>query len=249
MNRRDAAGVVLLCGVVALASSISGAVLDFLRPSMRPWVGIAGAILASVGAVELWRSRGAVAHDHHAPPRLGWLVVVPIAVGLTVGAGSLGVYAVGRNATYATLPEIPSGFDLENYVRSASYGGQPIEITLVDLSVAASAPDTRALLRGHDLRLVGFLARDGGEVRLSRFVISCCAADAIAVQVVLDGGADLPADGTWVEVVASLAPDAADEPTGGGSTDLALPHLEIGSVRTIAEPRLPYELPVSRIGG
>jgi uncharacterized repeat protein (TIGR03943 family) len=249
VNRRDAAGIVTLCGVAALAASLSGAVLDFLRPTMRGWVGLAGGILVVIGIAELWQAhRDSEAHGHDSP-RVGWLVAVPIVVAVTVGSGSLGVYAVGRNATFANLPDAPTSYDLEQYVRSASFGGQPVELTLVDFVVAAATPENRAVLEGHDLRLIGFLARtDAEEVRLTRFVISCCAADGSAVQVVLDNGNDLPADGAWLEVTGTLAPTPDGSPSLAGDGETPLPHLDVGSFREIAEPDLPYEVPVARIG-
>jgi uncharacterized repeat protein (TIGR03943 family) len=249
VNRRDAAGIVTLCGVAALAASLSGAVLDFLRPNMRGWVGLAGAILIVIGLVELWQAQRETSPHGHGAPRVGWLIAVPIIVAVTVGSGSLGVYAVGRNATYANLPDAPTSYDLEQYVRSASFGGQPVELTLVDFVVAAATPENRAVLEGHDLRLIGFLARtDDGEPRLTRFVISCCAADGSAVQVVLDNATDLPADGTWLEVTGTLAPTPQGAPSLDADGETPLPHLDIGSVREIPEPDLPYEVPVARIG-
>jgi uncharacterized repeat protein (TIGR03943 family) len=249
VNRRDAAALIALCGVAALAASLSGAVLDFLRPNMRGWVGLAGALLLAIGVVELWQARREDPSHSHGAPRVGWLIALPIVVGVTVGSGSLGVYAVGRNATYANLPDVPTSYDLEQYVRSASFGGQPVELTLVDFVVAAATPENRAVLEGHDLRLIGFLARtDDGEDRLTRFVISCCAADGSAVQVVLDDGTGLPADGTWLEVTGTLAPTPPGSQSLGADGETPLPHLEIGSVREIVEPDLPYEVPVARIG-
>lgn len=248
MNRRDAAGIVLLTGVSSVAASATGAVLDFLRPNMRIWVGIAGGLLMVIGAVELWRAVRDETPPEHPPARVGWLVAVPICVALTVGSGSLGVYAVGRNATFANLTELPTSFDLEEYVRSASFGGQPVEITLVDLNAAVLAPDNRAVLEGHDLRLIGFVARsDDGDARLTRFVINCCAADGASVQASLVSDQPLPDDGTWIEVVGPLAPEAPAETTTEG--DAARPaRILVESFREIEEPELPYEFPYSRIG-
>lgn len=107
---------------------------------------------------------------------------------------------------------------------------------------------SRAVLEGHDLRLVGFVARDDdGTPRLTRFVINCCAADGAAVQAVLISDGGLPEDGTWVEVVGQLS----HEGPGAQATDddgAQPPAILVGSVEEIEEPDLPYEFPYSRIG-
>jgi uncharacterized repeat protein (TIGR03943 family) len=223
--------------VAALWSSISGAVLDYLRPNMRGWVAVGGVLLIVFGAAGLWAARADHPAKGHAITRVGWLIALPICVGVTVGSGSLGVYSVGRNATYRDLPDAPRSFDLEQYVRAQSFGGQPVELTLVDLLSAASTDEGRAILAEHPLASVGFLSRrDDGTVSLTRYVISCCAADATVVQLDLASADPLPPDGTWVRVVGSLDERAGDTP-----------RLVVAEHAEVPEPEHPYEVPISRI--
>jgi uncharacterized repeat protein (TIGR03943 family) len=233
-----------LVGVTAIWSSVSGAVLDYLRPGMRVWVAVAGAVLVLVAVTELWRGRNDPAERGHGS-KVGWLVALPICVAVTVGSGSLGVYAVGRNATYRDLPDAPTAFDLEQYVRTHSIGGQPVELTLVDFVAAVSTEEGRAVLAEHPVELVGFVSRDDetGAVNLTRFVISCCAADGAAVRVQLVSSEELPSDGTWLRVVGTVGAPARSE----GGTEQPDPAIEVDTRQAIDEPELPYEVPVSRI--
>jgi uncharacterized repeat protein (TIGR03943 family) len=243
VNRRDAAAIVALVGVMALWSSITGSVLDFLRPSMRVWVAVAGAALVAVAGRELWLSRRCPPGSAHGSSRVGWLIAIPICVAVTAGAGSLGVYAVDRNATFANLPNGPTSFNLEQYARSASFGGQPVALTLVDLTYAAGSPEHRQVLEGRSLKVVGFIDDgDDGAVRLTRFVISCCAADAQVVQIELRADDPLPDEGTWISVVGTL--DAVELDQAG---DAQPPVLAVSNYTEIDEPDEPYEVPVTRI--
>ena len=244
MRRRDAAAIVALVGVTALWSSINGSVLEFLRPSMRVWVAVAGAALVALASRELWLSRHSPPGSQHGSSRVGWLIAIPICVAVTAGAGSLGVWAVDRNATFANLPNGPTSFNLEQYVRAASFGGQPIPLTLVDLTYAAASPEHRHVLEGRSLKVVGFIADgDDGSVRLTRFVISCCAADAQVVQIELRSDDPLPEEETWISVVGTLDPIEPDRPS-----DLEQPPvLAVSNYTEIDEPDEPYEVPVTRI--
>lgn len=244
MNRRDTAALVALAGVMAVWSSLNGAVLEFVRPGMRRWIAAAGVALVVVAARELWLALHAQRSTGHGSSRVGWLVALPICVAITAGAGALGVYAVDRNATFANLPSGPTSFDLEQYVRAGSFGGQPVPLTLVDLTYAASEPEHREVLRGRTLELVGFVVRDeDGSVRLTRFVISCCAADGTVVQVELRADVELPEETTWISAVGEL--DTVE--TGRTDEQDLLPVFVVSSYSEIDEPEEPYEVPATRV--
>jgi uncharacterized membrane protein YcgQ (UPF0703/DUF1980 family) len=108
---------------------------------------------------------------------------------------------------------------------------------------AASTEHGRRVLRDHRVEVIGFVARDdAGDPRLARFVINCCAADGVAVQLDLDSADELPDDGTWVRLVGSVS-----ETVGHGDDGEVRPRLVVEGRTTIDEPRLPYEVPVTRI--
>jgi uncharacterized repeat protein (TIGR03943 family) len=240
VRRGDGGPLLVLAGAVAVWASVSGAVLQYLRPGMRTWVGLAGAVLVGLGvAVTVLGRRERI--GGHGSSRVGWLVAVPICVAVTLGPGSLGSYAAGRTATFRDLPQGPSSFDLEQYLVANSFGGQAVRLSLFDFVSAAEDPDDAALLDGREVRLTGFVVTptdpDPGAFYLTRFLISCCAADAVALQVEVRGDPDgrTPAEDSWVEVVATLEGLDDDRPI-----------VRLASLSRIDEPRDPYEFPVSR---
>jgi uncharacterized repeat protein (TIGR03943 family) len=101
----------------------------------------------------------------------------------------------------------------------------------------------RALFSGPEfarvkVRLVGFVAPDpGGDgFLLTRFAISCCAADAIPMQVaVRDVPGPIPPSDSWVSVEGTWIPPRH------GARDRLPPVLGATSVRTIEPPVDPYE--------
>lgn len=255
MRRQDAGPLLLLTGLAATWASLSGAVLRYLRPGMRLWVGVAGAVLVVAGvAVTLAARRARSALDgaaaHHAPSRVGWLLALPLCVAVTVGAGSLGSYAVGRNATFRDLPSAPTHFDLQQYLQASSFGGRAVPLTLVDFVSAARQRANRPLLAGREVALIGFVepTDERASFLLTRFVISCCAADASVVQVrMIDVHGTIPAPGTWVTVTGELEPRSAVAVAGDLDGDVAVPILRVHHLERTDEPDEPYEVPVSRV--
>jgi uncharacterized membrane protein YcgQ (UPF0703/DUF1980 family) len=100
--------------------------------------------------------------------------------------------------------------------------------------VIRSAWDHGQSLRGHRLRVIGFVrdAMAPGFV-LTRLAITCCAADAERNDIEVRTAAPAPARDSWVEVTGRFA---------GMSTILPdTPVLIASGTRAIAEPADPYE--------
>ena len=70
---------------------------------------------------------------------------------------------------------------------------------------------------------------------LTRFVISCCAADAFPVQVIV-APTEVPDDDTWLEVVGTWDPDDLGLGREGRTTTLIPTEM-----RVIEPPPNPYE--------
>jgi uncharacterized repeat protein (TIGR03943 family) len=112
----------------------------------------------------------------------------------------------------------------------------------VDLTVAGFVTlalyDPDHQLEDQIVRLTGFVTSPrgpDGEVRLTRFTLSCCAADAWATSVTLRGLAGPPPpDDTWVTVEGTWRPDpSGHEPPA--------PTLAIATLRAVPTPADPYE--------
>jgi uncharacterized repeat protein (TIGR03943 family) len=100
------------------------------------------------------------------------------------------------------------------------------------------APHTLAGVR---IRLLGFVTpqpRGLGGYLLTRFAISCCAADATALRVAIRGDLVARPSDTWLEVEGrwqQRTDDSPDQP----AADTAV--LMAESVRAIKQPSEPYE--------
>ena len=253
MRRTDAGVMVALIGGFTLWMALTPTHLLYVKPSMTRWLVLSGVVLVVVGALVVVLGRrgrldetGEAAdddhgHRHHAT-RVGWLLALPLCVAVAVGSNPLGSYAAGRQNSQRVLP--PGEFDLEEYLRAGSFGGQSPALRHVDYVRAAQDPDQRALLAEHTVKLTGFVVDDadggGRGFLLTRFMIGCCAADALAVQVevpVADG--EVPAEETWVEVEGTLDLEASPDP--GESLDP--PVLAVSSIREVDEPDEYYEYP------
>jgi uncharacterized repeat protein (TIGR03943 family) len=224
---RDRSILLLLTGSFAVWLALSGVVLNFVRPSMRPFVLAAGAIsvLLAVLPPGGLLGRGGAAHDHdHGEPGVGWLLLVPLLVVLLVPPAPL-----GANAVHSRLATARSSTGVYPRVRPPVRGAVPMSMAEFE---TRALRDRTASLRGVRVRLTGFVSRTGTSYDLSRFVIFCCAADAEAVEIAVTGDRVPHKLNEWVELEGIWVPAAVD------ATAVVVRAL---SVRTIKRPRAPYE--------
>jgi len=236
MNEDAQAGIILALGALALRLGLTDAHLAYIRPHMGPPLAVAGAVLVVLGGVVLLRSgrgRPAEGHDHGpdhgAASRVGWLLVAPILAIAVVAPSPLGAFAANRAPT--TLPTPTRDF---GPLPAASGGG--VDLSLTEFVGRARYGQGRSL-QGTPVRLVGFVAGDtrGGGFLLTRFVISCCAADARPVRVAIRGGEPPgPAPDTWLEVTGTWHPETRS------AEDSRPPILDLTSLRTVPAPANPY---------
>jgi uncharacterized repeat protein (TIGR03943 family) len=255
VSRRDATALVVAAGVLALYVGVSQKILTFLRPTMRPYLVASGLVLVAVGVVVLVRlSRESTAalpddighehhndHDHeHQASRAGWFLLLPIVVAVVVAPGTLGTWAADRQT--GVMFAGTHDFDLGPFLRAHSVAGTTPEMRLMDFLSAAADPDDRALLGEVNVRVIGFVNRvDNTRVRLDRFVVGCCVADAALLEVELTGP-NRPVDldnETWVQAEVRFDPAASPgaEAIRAGEPAMVL----VESVRVIDAPAEPYE--------
>ena len=182
-------------------------------------------------------------HDHHHGHDLSWagilLVSLPILLGLLVPPRPLGVAALqNREISVGGVDSV-----LPAAVRSAQVK-ESEERTILDWVLAfheGEWPD------GNEVAdVTGFVylddAADGGQFTVTRFVVGCCAADAMAVglpvSVSLEGSTEQPSvnelgEGQWVRVVGRFAAPVGD----------ALPVLVAEQLNVVPEPNQPYLYP------
>lgn len=176
-------------------------------------------------------------HDHsHALSWSGFLLIsLPIILGLLVPPRPLGVAALQNR-------EISAGG--LNSVLPAAVGSSLVqessERTILDWVLAFHQGERPAETDTADV--VGFVylddAADEAEFTLTRFVVGCCAADAMAVGLPVSLAADLPSggeleEGQWVRVVGQFA----------ASTGNSIPVLVAEQLEAVPEPNQPYLYP------
>ncbi len=254
MSPFDASCAVLATGLLALWMGLTDAMLKYLKPSMRPWLVLAGALLVAVGIRGIVRARqrervaaGAEAHDHdddahaHSPDEhahrqgFGWLLVLPVLVVLVLGQQSLGAFAAAHSST-RNLP--PYSFDIAAY--AASQGESEPGLQLVDVYLGAQQRGNRDYLAHHVVKLLGFVTTNPalgprGFV-LTRFLVSCCAADATPVKITMIDAEHVPKANHWVEVTAQYDPTYVVP-----APDVPKPVMRVHSIKAVGEPSEPYE--------
>ena len=228
MDRMTGHAVLLLLGGYVLQVALTDAHLAYVQAGFRPFLLIAAAVLIAVALLGLLRSwrlgRAAEAeddlgqddghdhlHDHgHGAPRVAWLLVAPAAVLALVAPPALGAFTVARQTQPAEMPGGQPVADLGPDDPGQGYRTLP----LVQYRYRALDDDVSAL-EGRRIRLTGFVTpREGGGWYVSRIAISCCAADAVGITVVVDGERGDLAPDQWVEVIGTWAPPVAHPSAG-----------------------------------
>jgi uncharacterized repeat protein (TIGR03943 family) len=147
---------------------------------------------------------------------------------LALPPASLGSFAAGRRSTFLSAGFATSSEDIASG-----------DLSLLDVIGATRSDDgMRALVKraGTEVTFVGFVTRDHGfaadEFILNRFVVSCCVADALGVQIRVVGappgrfGKD-----DWVRVTGRLFPLGPDVV------------VQASEVVGVPEPKHPYLSP------
>jgi uncharacterized repeat protein (TIGR03943 family) len=240
MGRTTQHALLFLLGAALLRVAADDTYLRYVRPGHRWLLLGAGAVmvvLAVVAVVREARPRAAAAehaHAHGAVERhVPWLLLLPVLVLALVAPPALGADAVDRAGV-----SVPASAPATGAARMEPLPDGPATLTIAEL--VKRAVWERGSMDGREVVLVGFtVPRDGGEVRLARLSIFCCAADARVNLVDLAGGpaaelAGLPSD-TWVEVRGTVEPGSAATKAD------AVPTVVVRGARAVPAPADPYE--------
>jgi uncharacterized repeat protein (TIGR03943 family) len=177
---------------------------------------------------------------------VAWLLALPPLALVLIAPPALGAFAASRQATLppptiqaGSTDQPAAGVDQALFPPLMPNGdGAAVPLTLAEyMARDYEAPYTLAGVR---IRLVGFVTpqrpgRDG--YLLTRFAISCCAADATALKVTILGDPVPRASDTWLEVEGrwQRTGDDPDQPSSG------TPLLLAEAIRVIEQPSPPYE--------
>jgi putative membrane protein len=206
-----------------------GRVSLYLSPRTAWLVPMGGALAtaAAVGRLATARTERIETLGRREAWTLG-LFVVPVVIVLAMPPTTLGTYAAGRRSTFVGAGVSASGRDLSSGA-----------ISLIDVAAAQSSKQgLQALERraGDTVTFEGLVTGEPGagpgEFLLTRFIITCCVADATIAQVrVVDGPPGQLPDNSWVSVTGQLYPLGSDV------------LVDASSVMPIPQPAQPYLTP------
>jgi len=199
-------------------------------------------VFAALGFVLVgvsYHFRAGHAHDGHPHGQFFWfglaLLALPIALGLLIPPRPLGAAAMtNRDVSIESLTSAaaPEGGD----ILSKPKGDKNVLDWIIEFRSAQSA----SAFAGEEATLVGFVYRDDRfgpeQFMVSRFVLSCCAADASPVGLIVqwpESGS--LADDQWVEVTGTFESMRFDGEE--------MPVLIAGSVTPTQIPERPYLYP------
>lgn len=175
-------------------------------------------------------------HDHeHNLSRAGLaLVMLPVILGLVVPASPLGAVAMGnREVSVGRLSSAMAP-------RESRVATSNREKNLLDWLMTFDGSADPAAFDGQEANLTGFVYRDSrhsdDSFMLSRFVVSCCVADATPIGLIVHWpeASQLAAD-QWVEVAGHFEAGAFD--------GRSMPVLVADEIKPTGMPNQPYLFP------
>lgn len=240
--------LLILLGVAVLRLTLAtDEYLNYVKPGLRFVLAAAGVVVIVLGGTGLWThwgrstaagsgepgQEGHGAQDHgHRGPWVAWLLALPVLAVFLVAPPALGSFTAARAAP-RSAPAVPP--PSEGY--PALPAGDPVRLSIgefIGRSFDAQA-GSAATLNGRRLTLTGFAmpSKEGGWY-LTRLHIACCAADAIPMQIIVQGASQPPKE-TWVEVTGTWIPPTA-KTSGTGIHAIAAT-----GIRPIRKPARTYE--------
>jgi uncharacterized repeat protein (TIGR03943 family) len=236
--RREATNVLLvLVGGALLKITLDGTYLRYVKPSARPWVLAAGAVVialalvANIGDV-VHTDDQAGEHGHqHGEGRWVWLLTLPVLAIFLVAPPALGADSVLRSSGRIAPGVVQRGVS----AFAPLPRGAVVPVTMGDL-ITRSVWDSAHSLTGRTVALTGFVVHQDGTDYVARLVITCCAADATPMKIALTGGqARALPDDQWITVEGTVVPGSATE------ADEYTPTLTVTTLGTTTAPADPYE--------
>jgi uncharacterized repeat protein (TIGR03943 family) len=172
-------------------------------------------------------------HSAHAP----WLILAPVLVLLFVAPPALGADSLSRGLSCGTPAPDGAAYPSRRVAPDEPLPATgPVRLTMQEF-ISRSLYDSAYSTVNTDIEVTAFIARsqcDGPGYSLARLRISCCAADANALRVHVDGPAPYPPD-TWVIAVIRAVKGTGDE------SNNYVPSATVVSIRKVGQPADPYE--------
>ncbi len=225
--------LLMFLGAVLLRIAGTDAYLRYVVEWMKWPLLVSGALLLLLALGPLLREeKDEEEHAHdalghgHGVPRVTWLLVLPGIIAFVVSPPELGSYLAERRADDLVAVSAPT--------EATSLGGDgPVDLPVEEFMWLAQVADPQ--LEGQPVTLTGFVSYGGGseDWYVTRMQIGCCAADAMAYRVKVQG-AERPERDEWVSVTGTHV-------TGTGVEPPFEVVMEASDVQVVDEPVQTYE--------
>lgn len=203
-------------GAVLLRFAATDAHLRYVTPWMKWPLLVSGVVLLLLAIGPLWsrderRDDDGVEHepDHeaghheHGVPRVTWLLVLPGIIAFVISPPELGSYLAERRAGEAVAVSAPG-------TTTVLGSEETVELTVEEFLWLAQQGEPA--LEGQQVALTGFVSYGADDSwYVTRMQIGCCAADAMAYRVKVQGAAR-PGRDEWVEVTGTHVTGTGEEP-------------------------------------
>lgn len=237
MSRMGRAGLLLFIGALVGRLVLDGGFGWFVQQHMRIPLAIASVVILVFGAYELLRpGRDGDEAPRSGGPSVGWLLALPLLVLVSVAPTALGAEAADRVDAF-----VPGDGTRSFDPLPASDG--PLEIRVIEF-LDRAAWDSDRSLEGRVVRLEGLVVNDpdvADGFKLTRFMVSCCAADGIPLQVTIRQSGQPLTDDTWVVADVIWIPPETPYQESVGQWIIEAEAVSITPVSGV--PKDPYESP------
>ena len=243
------AAVMSSWATVMLHTIATGHINRLLSPLFRNYVWTAAILLLVLSALYLllYQPNAPTALEP-ATARTGWLrqfgrwlvLLVPLVAASILSPTALSNTTMANRDPMlgaAAMPSWNAASDDSAKKALDADPNQPAPVEVTDLITIAKHPEQVAAFNGHEVRAVGlFSAAAGSPPKLVRWIMWCCAADALPASVELSGNtAGSWKDSQWLEVTGK-----ARFPSNAGQV---MPKLDVESIAPAQEPDEPFLSP------
>ena len=241
------AAVMSAWATVMLHTIATGHINRLLSPMFRNYVLVAAILLIVLSAlyVLLYQPNAESAPALAPTGRLRqfgrWLVLlVPLVAASVLSPSALSSTTMGNRTSTAGVAAMPSwnaASEKSAQEALAADPNQPVPVEVTDLITLSHSADQIKSFEGRKVRTVGlFVTQPGSAPTLVRWIMWCCAADAVPASVELSGNTS----GSWKDTQYLEVVGTAHFPSTLGH---AVPQIEVDTIAPTQEPDEPYLSP------
>ena len=243
------AAVMSAWATVMLHTIASGHINRLLSPMFRSYVLVAAIILILLSALYLFLYEPSAEAPKPALAPTGrlrqlgrWvMLLIPIIAASILSPSALSSSTLQNRQLDSTAGALPmptwnstSQANAKNILDSDP--NQPVPVEVTDLITLSRSPEQIKSFDGRKVRVIGLFNNTGGNIKLVRWIMWCCAADAQPASVSLGGSTD----GAWKNEQWLEVTGTASFPSTLGHV---VPHIEVDSIKPAQEPDEPFLSP------